>query len=218
MWCLYQGHTLVQLLPNCLRHILITGICDSSANTGHNNLRGAHYFILSSLSVGLHSLLQENPHRTQINWCRCHHKWWFCKSQSVLLTAESRFYLGGIVKHVWDEMECWFLHQHEQPSAIYFSYVHECILTALYCAVFVLLMHVFLWLSLLLLLNIVRNNGNKDDQSSEANKSATAEYRSRASVDCTGRLSRMCQWLHGANLLSSDYCTMRTQLVLILWL
>ena len=25
-----------------------------------------------------------------------------------------------------------------------FSYVHECILTALYCAVFVLLMHVFL--------------------------------------------------------------------------
>ena len=32
---------------------------------------------------------------------------------------------------------------------IHFSYVHECILTALYCAVFVLLMHVFLWLSLL---------------------------------------------------------------------
>ena len=27
---------------------------------------------------------------------------------------------------------------------IHFSYVHECILTALYCAVFGLLMHVFL--------------------------------------------------------------------------
>ena len=48
---------------------------------------------------------------------------------------------------------------------IHFSYVHECILTALYCAVFVLLMHVFLWLSLLLLLYIVRNDENKDDQS-----------------------------------------------------
>ena len=48
---------------------------------------------------------------------------------------------------------------------IHFSYVHECILTALYCAVFVLLMHVFLWLSLLLLLYIVNNDENKDDQS-----------------------------------------------------
>ena len=48
---------------------------------------------------------------------------------------------------------------------IHFSYVHECILTALYCAVFVLLMHVFLSLSLLLLLYIVRNDENKDDQS-----------------------------------------------------
>ena len=48
---------------------------------------------------------------------------------------------------------------------IHFSYVHECILTALYCAVFVLLMHVFIWLSLLLLLYIVRNDENKDDQS-----------------------------------------------------
>ena len=46
---------------------------------------------------------------------------------------------------------------------IHFSYVHECILTALYCPVFVLLMHVFLWLSLLLLLYIVRNDENKDD-------------------------------------------------------
>ena len=48
---------------------------------------------------------------------------------------------------------------------IHFNYVHECILTALYCAVYVLLMHVFLWLSLLLLLYIVRNDENKDDQS-----------------------------------------------------
>ena len=48
---------------------------------------------------------------------------------------------------------------------IHFSYVHECILTALNCAVFVLLMHLFLWLSLLLLLYIVRNDENKDDQS-----------------------------------------------------
>ena len=48
---------------------------------------------------------------------------------------------------------------------IHFSYVHECISTALYCAVFVLLMHVFLWLCLLLLLYIVRNDENKDDQS-----------------------------------------------------
>ena len=48
---------------------------------------------------------------------------------------------------------------------IHFSYVHECILTALYWAVFVLLMHVFLWLFLLLLLYIVRNDKNKDDQS-----------------------------------------------------
>ena len=47
---------------------------------------------------------------------------------------------------------------------IHFSYVHECILTALYCAVFVLLMHVFLWLSLQLSLYIVRNYENKDDQ------------------------------------------------------
>ena len=51
---------------------------------------------------------------------------------------------------------------------IHFSYVHECILTALYCAVFVLLMHVFLWLSLLLLLYIVRNDENKDDQSNQS--------------------------------------------------
>ena len=48
---------------------------------------------------------------------------------------------------------------------IHFSYVHECIFTALYCAVFVLLMQVFLWLSLLLLLYIVRNDENKDSQS-----------------------------------------------------
>ena len=46
-----------------------------------------------------------------------------------------------------------------------FSYVHECILAALNCAVFVLLMHVFLWLPKLLLLYIVRNVENKDDQS-----------------------------------------------------
>ena len=48
---------------------------------------------------------------------------------------------------------------------IHFSYVHEYILTALNCAVFVLLMHVFLWLSLLILLYIVRNDYNKYDQS-----------------------------------------------------
>ena len=46
-----------------------------------------------------------------------------------------------------------------------FSHVHECILTALNCAVFILLMHVSLWLSLLLILYIVRNDENKDDQS-----------------------------------------------------
>ena len=47
-----------------------------------------------------------------------------------------------------------------------FSNVHECILTATYCAVFVLLlMHVLLWLSLLSLLYIVRNDENKGDQS-----------------------------------------------------
>ena len=46
-----------------------------------------------------------------------------------------------------------------------FSFVRECILTALYCAVFVLLMHVLLSLSFLLLLYIVRNAENKDDQS-----------------------------------------------------
>ena len=47
-----------------------------------------------------------------------------------------------------------------------FSNVHEWILTAIYFAVFVLLlMHVLLWLSLSSFLYIVRNDKNKGDQS-----------------------------------------------------
>ena len=47
-----------------------------------------------------------------------------------------------------------------------FSNEHECILTTIYRAVFVLLlMHVLFWLSLFALLYIVRNDENKGDQS-----------------------------------------------------
>ena len=53
----------------------IPGLCAISANAGHIYLRGSHHLTLPTLCVGLHPVLQENHHRTQINWCRCHRKW-----------------------------------------------------------------------------------------------------------------------------------------------
>ena len=71
----------------------------------------------------------------------------------------------GQIKSLFLEMKTW----NWEADAILchiFSHVYECILTAMHCAVFVLLlMHVLLWLSLLSFLYIVISDDNKGDQS-----------------------------------------------------
>ena len=100
----------------------IPGLCAISTKTGHNHVRGARHLPLSSLCVGLHAMLQENHHESQLF------------SVSAIpdeeVTSLHQFYsllyempgcnippqVGGSVEHVWGEMECWFRHLHQQPS------------------------------------------------------------------------------------------------------
>ena len=89
-----QGHTLAQTLPNWLCHILKHSwvMCHQCQNWSQL-LAGAPHWPLPTLCAGLNPTLQENRHRTQLTG---HPKWRICKSQPVLLTAESLFRLGGM--------------------------------------------------------------------------------------------------------------------------
>ena len=44
----------------------IPGLCAISTKTGHNHMRGARHLPLSTLCVGLHAMLQENHHESQL--------------------------------------------------------------------------------------------------------------------------------------------------------
>ena len=115
--CLYQGQTRAQPLPNCLCDILKNPwvMCNQYQNWSQPYAGSTPFATVDPVCRPTCHVAGESPWITVIQ-CQCHPRWRSHKSPPVLLFAESRFQLGGSVEHVWDEMECWFRHLHQQPS------------------------------------------------------------------------------------------------------
>ena len=66
--CLYQGQTHAQPLPNCLCDILKNSwvMCNQYQNWSQPYAGSARHLPLTTLCVGLHAMLQENHHESQL--------------------------------------------------------------------------------------------------------------------------------------------------------
>ena len=102
--CLYQVHTLVQPLSNCLFHILTHSrlMCIQCQNWSHPFAWITPFATADPVCRPAPHLAGESPSST-VNWCQCYLRLKIHKFRPALFTSESRCHIGGSVEHVWDD-------------------------------------------------------------------------------------------------------------------